>query len=138
MITNRQKYAQYRMKLAKIRRAKQRTAMLLREMRLPGDRLLAAMDTEMEMITNDLATFEDVYIDPEIVDKLSSYPKMILTMRLSLGWSQEELARRAGFTRRQIGRLEQDGYDSARIKDALSIASTLHRALFNSKSKSPG
>ncbi|HEY9777060.1 MAG TPA: helix-turn-helix transcriptional regulator [Planktothrix sp.] len=137
MITHSRKYEQLGRQLAKIKAIKARTSVLMREMKLRNTDLTASIDTEIDQVLQDLEKLQKTEIDFEMVSRLPEWPKLLVPMRYSLGWSQTELGRQTGFTKRQISRFERDNYGCTRFGDFLLIASTLYRAYVRVYGASP-
>jgi DNA-binding XRE family transcriptional regulator len=132
MIRHQWQLARYRRDLARIKAIRQRINMLVRELGVDDQGLLVSIDERVAHILQEISQYNANCIDINaVIDRLAlleDLPSLFISARLALGWTQEELARRSGCTRKQIGLFEREGYASVRLQTATKIVQAFTQA----------
>jgi hypothetical protein len=90
----------------------------------------------IETLTNEMIRYGEIsqgliQIDTEQLDIIARLPQLLIEARMVLGWSQSEMADRAGMPLTQLSRYERTEYRSISLARLQLIAKLLHSALAN-------
>jgi hypothetical protein len=90
----------------------------------------------IETLTNEMMRYGEIrqgliQIDIEQLDIIARLPQLLIEARMVLGWSQREMADRAGMPLTQLSRYERTEYRSISLARLQLIAKLLHSALAN-------
>jgi DNA-binding XRE family transcriptional regulator len=133
MITSDREYTMLRRYLSKLPTFKQRLKQLQSTFDLTDSELLEILDERIDTISQQLDQYRllnesllEVY---EQLSMISDFPLVLIRARLSLGWKQDDLARRAGLKRQQINRYEREEYANISLVKAIEIARVLQKGM---------
>ncbi len=136
IIRSKREYLRFSKQLSGFRQMRKRVEKMIESYELDDDRTLTYIDGLINEIVERSENYEEIsrdnndYVEQtktmELFDQL---PQFLLKARLSLGWSQSELARQAGLTPPQICRYERTSYRSVSLSRAIEIATVLQNGL---------
>lgn len=129
MISNEREYKITRSALEKFERAIKHIAHLRRKSKTEPWKLELQENATLSMMEDlriQLKEYEKLKSGKfklSVLDNVESIPVNLIRARISLGWTQKELAQRIGTTEQQIQKYEASDYKTASLKKVTAIIS---------------
>lgn len=133
MIKNQRQFEQARRQLARWNALKSRLSKLSLAFSIDETALIDTAEQKIACLQQNLDVYQDLrrnrFAEQDILKAASKLPTSLIKARIALGWSQSELARRAGLQYQHIYRYEKNVYSAVNLCRAIKIAGVLQEAL---------